>query len=167
MTFLFLQLILQQLIEPYQQTTPPFTFFQSTGDNSYPTSLSKTLLACWALTKLLFITLGTSIALLIAFSVISEKTIRREFSSFKFKLLDKCHAIASPSLSSSLASQTISACLESFFNSLTIFFLSDEIIYLGTKLPSTSTPNSFEGKSDICPKQEATLKSLPKIFLLF
>ena len=32
------------------------------------------------------------------------------------------------------------------------------------KSPSTSTPNSLEGKSEICPKLEATTKSLPKNF---
>ena len=65
------------------------------------------------------------------------------------RLSNKCHAIASPSLSSSLANQTISAADACFFNCLTTSFLSLEIIYFGLKLLSTSIPISFEGKSEI------------------
>ena len=76
----------------------------------------------------------------------------------------KCHAIASPSRSSSLASQIVSAFLARLFSSLTSFFLSLLTIYLAEKSPETSTPNSFAGRSAICPKLEATLNSLPKNF---
>ncbi len=76
----------------------------------------------------------------------------------------RCHAIASPSRSSSLASQTISAFLDSDFNSATSFFLSLLTIYLGVKSPSTSTPNSLDGRSAMCPKLEETLKSFPRNF---
>ena len=72
--------------------------------------------------------------------------------------------MASPSRSSSLANQTISALLAKDFNSFTNLFLSDGITYLGVKSPATSTPNSLEGKSAICPKLDVTLKSFPRNF---
>src|SRR5690554_911621 len=72
--------------------------------------------------------------------------------------------MASPSRSSSLASQTIFAFLDSAFNSATNFFLSLLTTYLGEKSPSTSTPNSLDGRSAICPKLEETLKSFPRNF---
>ena len=76
----------------------------------------------------------------------------------------RCHAMASPSRSSSLASQTISAFFARSFSFLTTLFLSFETIYLGVKSPSTSTPNSLVGKSAICPKLLSTLKSFPRNF---
>ena len=76
----------------------------------------------------------------------------------------KCHAIASPSLSSSLANQTFSVSLTYFFKSLMIGFFSVGTTYLGWKLFSTSTPSSLTGRSEICPTQETTLKSCPRIF---
>ena len=81
-----------------------------------------------------------------------------------FKVWKRCQAIASPSLSSSLANQTKSDFFTKDFNSDTIFFLSSVTIYLGLKLLSILTPNSFDGRSEICPKLEATLNSFPKNF---
>ena len=81
-----------------------------------------------------------------------------------FKVSAKCHAIASPSRSSSLANQTISAFLAKSFSFFTTAFLSFETSYFGLKSPSTSTPNSLEGKSAICPKLDSTLKSFPRNF---
>jgi hypothetical protein len=71
------------------------------------------------------------------------------FFSSRFNCSFKCHAIASPSLSSSLANQTISAFFAKAFNFFTTGFLSSEMIYLGLKSPSTSIPNSLDGKSAI------------------
>ena len=100
----------------------------------------------------------------IADLVISWNTIRLVFSSARSRLSAKCQAMASPSRSSSLANQTISAFWANCFSSFTKLFLSLETIYLGVKSPSTSTPSSLEGKSAICPKLEVTLKSFPKNF---
>jgi hypothetical protein len=69
----------------------------------------------------------------------------------------KCQAIASPSLSSSLASQTVFDFLARLFNSLTNFFLSELTMYFAEKSPPTSTPSSLEGRSAMWPKLEATL----------
>ena len=103
-----------------------FIFFQRTGDNSKPTNLSKTLRACWALTKLIFILRGFSIAFWTAVFVISLKVIRLVSLLSNPRVSYKCHEIASPSRSSSVASHTISAALVSFFNSATTFCLSSE-----------------------------------------
>ncbi|MNY15569.1 hypothetical protein D3C86_1487900 [compost metagenome] len=104
--------------------SPVFTFFQRTGDISKPTILSRTRLACWAFTRFWSMSLGLSIAFKIAFLVISWKTILFLFSGFNFNSSAKCQAIASPSRSSSDASQTISAFFTEAFNSATNFFLS-------------------------------------------
>ena len=97
------------------------------------------------------ISLGLSIALRIAFLVISLKTILLVFVLSNLRDSYKCQAIASPSLSSSLANQTVSACDACFFNSLTTSFLSFDIIYFGLKLFSKSIPISFLGRSEIWP----------------
>ena len=110
---------------------PPFTFRQRIGEILYPTNLSKILLACWASTKDLSIFLGCVMAFLIASSVISLKTIRLVLLSSNFNDSCRCQAIASPSLSSSLASQTVWTFLTSLFNFLTISFLSLLTMYLG------------------------------------
>ena len=81
-----------------------------------------------------------------------------------FKVSAKCQAMASPSRSSSLANQTVSAFFANSLSFLTSGFLSFETSYLGLKSPSTSTPNSLEGKSAMCPKLDSTLNSLPRNF---
>ena len=65
----------------------------------------------------------------------------------KFNSSDKCQEMASPSRSSSEASQTISAFFASPLSLVTNAFLSAETSYLGLKPFSTSTPISLEGKS--------------------
>ena len=57
--------------------------------------------------------------------------------------------MASPSLSSSLASQTLSESLTNFLRSLIIGFFSVGITYLGLKSFLTSTPSSLTGRSEI------------------
>ena len=100
------------------------TFFQSTGESSKPTNLSKTRRACCALTKSISNLRGLSMALRIAVLVISEKTIRLVFSIGISSASSKCQDIASPSRSSSVANQTTSAFCASFFKSLTTSCLS-------------------------------------------
>ena len=59
--------------------------------------------------------------------------------------------MASPSRSSSLANQTMSAFLASVFSLETNAFLSAETSYLGLNPLATSTPISLDGKSAIWP----------------
>ena len=93
--------------------------------------------------------LGLFIAFVIAFLVISLNTILFVVLSFSLSVLNKCQAIASPSLSSSLANHTVFDFLTKSDKVLTTFFLSAETSYLGSKLPSTSIPKFFEGRSEI------------------
>ena len=62
-------------------------------------------------------------ALLIASFVISWKTMRLT-GTFGCNTSSRCHAIASPSRSSSVASRSSDDSFRSFFSSLTFFFLS-------------------------------------------
>ena len=96
--------------------------------------------------------------------MISLKTIRLVLVSSSASASFKCHAIASPSRSSSEASQTISAFSTAFFNSLTTFTLSSVMLYFGSKLFSKSMLISFAERSLICPNEDITTKSLPKNF---
>ena len=100
------------------------TFLHKTGESSKPTILSKILLACWEFTKLWLISLGELTAFKTAFLVISLKVIRLVSDDFKFKAWSRCHEIASPSRSSSVANHIKSHFFAILFNSLTTFFLS-------------------------------------------
>ena len=123
------------------------TFFQRIGESSNPTSLSSTLRACCAITRLLSIERGFSMALRIALFVISWKTIRFVFSSLRFRAWNRCHAMASPSRSSSDASHTVSAFFARLLSSETTFFLSSEISYTGSKPFSIFIPRFFFSRS--------------------
>ena len=68
------------------------------------------------------ISLGLFIPFNTAFLVISLKVIRLVFSDFNFNACNKCHDIASPSLSSSVANHTISDFLAKDESSETTFF---------------------------------------------
>ena len=85
----------------------------------------------------------------IAVLVISWNTILLVLFLSNFNSSARCQEMASPSRSSSLANQTISALLAKVLNLETNAFLSAETSYLGLKPFSTSTPISFEGKSAI------------------
>ena len=75
----------------------------------------------------------------------------------------KCHAIASPSLSSSVASQIISAFFTSDFSSFTTFVFSSEITYFGLNPFSISIAiPPFLGRSRMCPILDLTVKPFPK-----
>ena len=106
---------------------PPGTLRQTTGDNSKPTRRSRICRACWALTSCISMMRGLAIADSRALLVISWKTIRLVVLGSSFNTSVKCQAIASPSRSSSVASQTVSACLTDFLSSVMTFFLSGSI----------------------------------------
>ena len=83
--------------------SPLFTFFQSTGLILYPTILSNTLLACCASVKFKSIFLGFFTASFTASLVISLNVILHIESFGIPNKYAKCHAIASPSRSGSVA----------------------------------------------------------------
>ena len=83
--------------------SPLRIFLQRSGLILYPTSLSSTLLACCASTSLRSIGLGLFIAVFMAFSVISLKTILHGESISIPSRNARCHDIASPSRSGSVA----------------------------------------------------------------
>ena len=104
-----------------------FTLRQSTGESLKPTIRSSTRRACWALTKFMSRWRGCSMASSMAGLVISWKTIRFVFSSSSPSTSQRCQLIASPSRSSSEASQIFLAFLAADFNSVTSFFFSSGI----------------------------------------
>ena len=131
-------------------------FFQSTGESSKPTSLSKTLLACCASTKCMSMVLGFSIALVIAVFVISWKTILGVVAMSSPSWLARCRPIASPSRSSSVAIRVFSADFESDFSSEITLFLSGETTYSGRNQFSILIPIHFVGRSTVCPYDALT-----------
>ena len=106
-----------------------FIFFQRMGESSKPTRRSSTLRACWAITRFMSTSLGVFMALRIASLVISWKTIRRVRDGSRARVSFRCHAMASPSRSSSDASHTTAALSEADFRSATTFFLSGDTSY--------------------------------------
>ena len=141
-----------------------FTLRQSTGDSSKPTRRSSTRRACCASTRFTSRSRGWAKALSMALLVISWKTMRRTLAGSSLATCIKCQEMASPSRSSSVASQTTSASSAFFLMSLINDFLSSKITYLGSKLFSTSMPKSFWGRSRTCPLLEMTVKSFPMNF---
>ena len=83
--------------------SPLFTFFHSNGLILYPTILSNTLLACCASTVFKSISLGSFIAFCTADFVISLKVTLVILSLSSSNIFARCHAIASPSRSGSVA----------------------------------------------------------------
>ncbi len=144
--------------------SPPRIFFQRNGESLYPTRRSITRLACCASTKSSFIARGFLMASFIASSVISWKTIRSAFFGSTFSACIKCHAMASPSRSSSVARITPSALAVAFFRAVTRFCDFRGITYCGSKFFSTSTPSFPLGRSRTCPYEDSTLYSLPRNF---
>ena len=82
---------------------PRATFAHSRGDTIKPTTLSKNRRACWALTLSMLSLDGSLKASVMAVLVISLNTTRLYLSSLPPITSRKCHAIASPSLSKSVA----------------------------------------------------------------
>ena len=126
-------------------------FFHSTGESSKPTSLSRTLLACWASTRCISMVLGFSIALVIAVFVISWKTILGVVEISSPSWLAICRPIASPSRSSSVAIRVFSADLERDLSSEITLFLSGETTYSGRNQFSILIPIHLVGRSTVCP----------------
>lgn len=96
--------------------------------------------------------------------VISLNTTRQGSFSSSFSIFARCHEIASPSRSGSVASTICFAC----FASLRIFSITSplprRVIYLGSKSCSTSTPSWLFGKSRTCPFDAMTLYFEPRYF---
>ncbi len=122
--------------------------------------------ACCALTRSMFSSPACENASSTACLVISWNTTR-SYLLFLFPLTSfnssrKCHAIASPSLSGSVASTTVSDSLQAFFNLLIFFLDLSATSYSGAKLFSTSTPSFFVGRSRTCPIEASITYSFPK-----
>ena len=101
-----------------------------------------------------------------AFSVISWNTILGVLSIGNHNSLATCHAIASHSRSSSVASHTLSAFFAKILSSFTVLFFSGLIWYNGLKSCSISTHFQFLGNSTICPSEAFTSKSDHNIFVI-
>ena len=83
--------------------SPLLIFLHRSGLISYPTSLSRTLLACWASTSFRSMGLGCFTAALMVSFVISLNTIRQSDDGSMPSRYARCHEIASPSRSGSVA----------------------------------------------------------------
>ena len=103
-------------------------FRHRTGLNSNPTMRSSTRRACCAITRSILTVRGFFTAASIAGFVISWKTIRLVVIGSRPSTSHRCQLIASPSRSSSVASQTSSDLFAKDFNSLTTFFFSSGTI---------------------------------------
>ena len=99
-------------------------FFQSRGDAWYPTMRSRIRRACWALTLYSSIGCGWSKARSISLFVIALKTTRFAWEGSTPRMFARCHAIASPSRSRSVANQIWLAPLAALRRSVTVFFFS-------------------------------------------
>ena len=82
---------------------PRAIFFHNSGETIYPTTRSIKRRACWALTRSIFSSPGFSNAWRIAFLVISLNTTRLYRCSSPPITSRRCHAMASPSRSRSVA----------------------------------------------------------------
>ena len=135
---------------------PPRTLRQSTGESLKPTRRSSTRRACCASTRLRSMWRGCSMAARMAGFVISWNTMRRHCAASRPSTSARCHAMASPSRSSSEASHTASAFLACAFSSFTTLTLSADTSYCGSNV-SKSTPKSFFFRSRMWPKLDMTL----------
>ena len=112
------------------------------------------------------ISLGSFTAFCTAVFVISLKVTLVILSLFTSNILDRCHAIASPSRSGSVAKYTFLADLASFFSSFIKSPFPLIFIYSGSKLFSISIPSFDLGKSLTCPIDATTLVFPPKNFFI-
>ena len=85
---------------------PPRTCFHKCGDTLKPTIISNICRACWAFTKFISKSVWYVSASKMAFWVISWKIIRFVVAIGKSNMVMICHAIPSPSRSSSVATNT-------------------------------------------------------------
>ena len=100
---------------------PPATFFHRTGETRYPTTRSRIRRACCASTRFISIDLGRENASATSDFVTASKTTRFASVGEIPSISARCHAMASPSRSRSVANQIALADLASFFSSLTVF----------------------------------------------
>ena len=139
----------------------PGSFLHNIGDIENPIRWSKALLAKYASTNSVFISLGIFIASKTAFLVISLKTTRWTGLScivfLLFRISFRCQLIASPSLSGSVARIRVSAVFNSLIISFTTFSLSLCISQDILKLSSGRTAPSLDGKSLTWPTDAITL----------
>ena len=141
---------------------PRRTLRHRIGDNSKPTRRSSTRRACWAFTRLSSMSRGFRMALLMASRVISWKTMRRVRLRSRPSVSTRCQEMASPSRSSSEASQTMLACEAAFLSSATTLRLSAGTTYSGLNPAATSTLRLFSCRSRICPKLDLTVYPFPR-----
>lgn len=99
------------------------TFFQSTGETSKPYRRSRMRRVSWASTRRWFSSRGLATASWMAALVISWNTIRCT-GTLGLSTCWRCHAMASPSRSSSVARKSSSDSARSDFSLLTWDFLS-------------------------------------------
>ena len=134
-----------------------FTLRHSTGDSSKPTRRSRMRRACWAFTRSTSSVRGCANAFSMADFVISWKTMRLVLSAGMAAASIRCQEMASPSRSSSVASQTVSASFTIFLMSVISFFFSVKTSYCGEKCLEISMPRSFWGRSRTWPLLEMTV----------
>ena len=146
--------------------SPLFTFFHSSGLILYPTILSSTLLACCASTVSMSMFLGSCIAFCTAVFVISLNVTLVIFSLFSSNIFAKCHAIASPSRSGSVAIYTFFAFFASVFSDFIKSPFPLIFMYSGSKSCSMSTPSFDFGRSLMCPIDATTFVLPPRNFFI-
>ena len=110
--------------------------------------------------------LGCFIEFCTASLVISLKVTLQVLSSGICNIYAKCHAIASPSRSGSVAKKTFLAFLASAFKDLIKSPFPLIFIYSGSKSCSISIPILDLGKSLMCPIEATTLVFPPKNFFI-
>ena len=103
------------------------TFFHRNGESLYPTILSSILLACCAFTRSRSIFLGCATPFSMPVLVISLKVILSDASRGSPRSCARCHDIASPSRSGSVARYILSA-----------FFASERRDFITSSLPFIS-----------------------------
>ena len=143
---------------------PYLTFFQRSGESLYPTILSRSLRACWAFTRFSSISRGCLIPSHIAFFVISLKVTLRVLSSGSPRSSFKCHEIASPSRSGSVARYIASLSAARLLSSFISALFPRIATYFGMNPPSMSMARVLLGKSRRCPIEAFTLYLLPRCF---
>jgi len=158
---------------------PLLRYLQSTRETVNPTSLSNTALASWACTRDISSSRGFEKESMIALFVISRNTARLTGTS-GFNNSCRCHEIASPSRSSSVARRICVQFFDKFCSLCSTLSFPSGTAYIGLKLLSTSIlidatvklssgiialdlylslcfNSELDAMSRICPAQETTL----------
>ena len=141
-------------------------FCHNIGEIRYPTRTSRIWRACCARTVSILMTPARETACFSAGSVTSWKMMRFVVSTGSSNTLQICHAMASPSRSSSAANMTSLALAIAERSLDTCCRLLSIRVNLGSKLFSTSMFSS-PLSSRICPKLATHLYPAPKYFSIF